>query len=137
MRERWPGRLILKGVLDAADAELACRAAPDAIVVSNHGGRQLDGAPSAISALPRVVETVAGRCEVLVDGGIRSGTDILRALALGARGCLVGKAFLFALAAAGESGVETLLELLKKELAAALALTGQTDVKRVARDVLR
>jgi L-lactate dehydrogenase (cytochrome) len=137
VRERWPGRLILKGVLDAADAELACRAGPDAIVVSNHGGRQLDGAPSAISVLPKVVEAVNGRCEVLVDGGIRSGTDILRALALGARGCLVGKAFLFALAAAGESGVETLLELLKKELAAALALTGQTDVKRVARDVLR
>jgi L-lactate dehydrogenase (cytochrome) len=137
VRERWPGRLILKGVLDSADAKLACQSRPDAIVVSNHGGRQLDGAPSAISVLPEVVEAVDGRSEVLVDGGIRSGADILRALALGARGCLLGKAFLFALAAAGEAGVKTLLELLRKELSAALALTGQTDVQRVARDVLR
>jgi L-lactate dehydrogenase (cytochrome) len=137
VRERWPGHLILKGVLDPADAELACRSGPDAIVVSNHGGRQLDGAPSAISVLPEVVDRVGGRCEVLVDGGIRSGADVLRALALGARGCLVGKAFLFALAAAGEAGVKALLELLKKELSAALALTGQTDVRKVDRDVLR
>jgi L-lactate dehydrogenase (cytochrome) len=137
VRERWPGHLILKGVLDPADAELACRSGPDAIVVSNHGGRQLDGAPSAISVLPEVVDRVGGRCEVLVDGGIRSGADVLSALALGARGCLVGKAFLFALAAAGEAGVKTLLELLKKELSAALALTGQTDVRKVDRDVLR
>jgi len=137
VRERWPGRLILKGVLDAADAELACRTGAEAIVVSNHGGRQLDGAPSSISVLPEVVDAVNGRCEVMLDGGIRSGADILRALALGASGCLVGKAFLFALAAAGEAGVRTLLELLQKELNAALAFTGQTDVQRVDRHVLR
>ena len=102
VRERWPGKLILKGILDAEDARLAQATGVDAIVVSNHGGRQLDGATSTIAALPRVVDAVAGRCEVLLDGGITSGQDVLKALALGARACLIGKAFLYGLAARGE-----------------------------------
>ena len=103
VRGRWPGPLILKGVMDAEDARLALASGADAIVVSNHGGRQLDGAPSSISVLPEIVQAVDGRCEVLFDGGIRSGQDIAKAIALGARAGLIGKSFLFALAAAGES----------------------------------
>ncbi len=102
IRQQWGGKLIVKGILDAEDALAACASGVDGIVVSNHGGRQLDGAPSSISVLPEVVAAVAGRCEVLFDGGIRSGQDILKALALGARSCLIGKAFLYALAAQGE-----------------------------------
>ena len=105
VRSRWPGKLILKGVLDAEDARLAVAAGADAIVVSNHGGRQLDGAPSSISVLREIVDAVGGRCEVMFDGGVRSGQDIAKALALGARGALIGKAFLYALSAAGEAGV--------------------------------
>src|SRR6202050_4987060 len=104
VRSRWPGKLILKGVLDAEDAQLALAAGADAVVVSNHGGRQLDGAPSSISVLPEIVAAIDGRCEVLFDGGIRSGQDIAKALALGARGTLIGRSFLYALAAAGGAG---------------------------------
>jgi L-lactate dehydrogenase (cytochrome) len=137
VRSRWPGKLILKGVLDAEDAHLACATGADAIVVSNHGGRQLDGAPSTISVLPEVVDAVAGRCEVLFDGGIESGQDILKALALGARGGLIGKAYLYALAARGEAGVATALRILREELRVSLALTGSNDVHVVNRQILR
>ena len=106
------------------------------MVVSNHGGRQLDGARSTISALPEVVDAVAGRCEVLFDGGVRCGQDVLKALALGAKGCLIGKAFLYALAARGEAGVTLALDIIRKELAVSLALTGANDVRKVTRDIL-
>lgn len=137
VRERWPGRIVVKGILDAQDARLACDTGVDAIVVSNHGGRQLDGSPSTISVLPEVVEAVAGRIEVLHDGGIQSGQDILKALALGARGCLIGKAFLYGLAAMGEEGVTRALNIFRDELRVSLALTGMNDVRAISGDVLR
>jgi L-lactate dehydrogenase (cytochrome) len=137
VRSRWPGKLILKGILDAEDARLACDAGADAIVVSNHGGRQLDGGPSTISVLPEVAAAVAGRCQLLFDGGVQSGQDVLKALALGARGCLIGKAFLYALAALGEKGVATALDIIRNELTVSLALTGCSDVQRVGSGVLR
>ena len=136
LRERWPRKILIKGILDPEDARLAAEHGVDALVVSNHGGRQLDGARSTISALPGIAEAVAGRCEVLFDGGVRSGQDVLKALALGARACLIGKAFLYALAARGEAGVTLALEIMRKELAVSLALTGANDVTRVTRDVL-
>ena len=136
LRERWPRKILIKGILDPEDARLAVEHGVDAIVVSNHGGRQLDSARSTISALPGIVDAVAGRCEVLFDGGVRSGQDVLKALALGARGCLIGKAFLYALAARGEAGVTLALDIIRKELAVSLALTGTNDVANVARDVL-
>jgi len=128
VRSRWPGRLILKGVMDAEDARFALSAGADAVVVSNHGGRQLDGAPSSISVLPEIVAAIDGRCEVLFDGGIRSGQDLAKALALGARGGMIGKAFLFALAAGGQAGVTRALEIIRDELRVTLALTGTRDV---------
>jgi L-lactate dehydrogenase (cytochrome) len=137
LRQRWGGKLIVKGILDADDARHAVDAGVDAIVVSNHGGRQLDGAPSSIAMLPEVVEAVAGRCEVLFDGGVQSGQDILKALAFGARACLIGKAFLYALAAQGERGVTAALNILRSELEVSMALTGQVDVRSVGRDILR
>jgi L-lactate dehydrogenase (cytochrome) len=137
VRSRWPGRLILKGILDAEDARFALAAGADAVVVSNHGGRQLDGAPSSISVLPEIVAAIDGRCEVLFDGGIRSGQDVAKALALGARAGLIGKAFLFALAAAGEAGVTRALEIIRNELQSTLALTGSTSVAGVGRHLLR
>lgn len=137
VRERWPGKLIVKGVLDAQDAKRACDAGVDAIVVSNHGGRQLDGGPSTISVLPEVVDAVNGRLEVIHDGGVQCGQDILKALALGARGCLIGKAFLYSLAAMGEEGVTRALDIFRDELRVSLALTGTNDVRSVSRDVLR
>jgi L-lactate dehydrogenase (cytochrome) len=136
LREQWPRKIIIKGILDAEDAQLAVQHGVDAMVVSNHGGRQLDGARSTISALPEVVDAAAGRCEVLFDGGVRTGQDVLKALALGAKGCLIGKAFLYALAARGEAGVALALEILRKELAVSLALTGANDVRKVTRDIL-
>lgn len=137
VRSRWPGKLIVKGVLDAEDARLAAEHGVDALVVSNHGGRQLDSAPSSISVLPEVVDAVAGRSEVLFDGGVQTGQDVLKALALGARGCLIGKAFLYALAAGGESGVAQALDILRKELEVSMAMTGCTDVRKVDATVLR
>jgi L-lactate dehydrogenase (cytochrome) len=137
VRDRWPGKLVIKGILDAEDAQLACDAGVDALVVSNHGGRQLDGAPATISVLPEIVDAVAGRCEVLIDGGVQSGQDVLKALALGARGCLVGKAFLYGLAADGRRGVTRMLEILKAELDVSMALTGSLDAGRIERTVLR
>jgi L-lactate dehydrogenase (cytochrome) len=137
VRSRWPGKLILKGVLDAEDARLAAAAGADAIVVSNHGGRQLDGAPSSISVLGEIVEAIGGRCQVMFDGGIRSGQDIAKALALGARGALIGKAFLYALSAAGEAGVTKALEIMRNELRVTLALTGTSSIAAVGPHILR
>ncbi len=137
IRDLWPGKLIVKGVLDAGDAEIAAKAGVDAIVVSNHGGRQLDGAPASIQALPYVVDAVAGRSEVLFDGGILNGQSLLKALALGARAGLIGKAFLYGLGARGEAGVTQVIEIIRKELSVSMALTGQTDVQRLTREILR
>jgi L-lactate dehydrogenase (cytochrome) len=137
VRSRWPGKLILKGVLDAADAEFAIAAGADAIVVSNHGGRQLDGASSSISVLREIVDAVGGRCEVLFDGGIRSGQDIAKALALGARGGLIGKSFLYALSAGGEAGVAKAIEIMRNELRVTLALTGTSSIGGVGPHILR
>ena len=137
LRQIWPGKLILKGVLDAEDARIAASTGADAIVVSNHGGRQLDGASSSISVLGEIAEAVGGKTEVLFDGGVQSGQDVLKALALGARGCLIGKAFLYALAAGGEAGVREALEIIRRELSVSMALTGVNDVAQVDRRVLR
>jgi len=136
VRTRWPGKLILKGILDADDARLACESGADALIVSNHGGRQLDGATSTIAALPGVVDAVAGRCEVLFDGGITCGQDVLRALALGARACLLGKAYLYGLAANGQAGVELAFSLLHQELVISMALCGVSDVRKIGREIL-
>jgi len=136
IRNLWPGKLIVKGILDPEDAIAAANAGADAIVVSNHGGRQLDGAPATIHALPRVVDAVGARCEVWFDGGILTGQSLLKALALGARACLIGKAWTYGLGARGQAGVTQAIEFIRKELDVSLALTGQTDVTRVRRDIL-
>lgn len=136
IRERWPRKLILKGILDPADVLRACASGVDALVVSNHGGRQLDGAPSTISMLPAVVDAASGRCEILLDGGVQSGQDVLKALALGARGCLIGKAYLYGLAAMGGDGVIRALQIISDELRVALALTGKSSVHDVDGTVL-
>ena len=136
VRSLWPGKLVLKGVMDPEDARRAVGAGADAIVVSNHGGRQLDGAAASISALPRVVQAVGDRTEILFDGGIRSGQDVFKALAHGARACLIGKAFLWALAAGGETAVLQALEFMRKELATTMALTGVADIADIDQTVL-
>jgi len=136
IRSRWSGKLILKGVLDVDDARRAASCGADALVVSNHGGRQLDGAPSSIAALPAIVDAVGRQIEVWVDGGIRSGQDVLKALALGAKGTLIGRAFLYGLGAMGEAGVTKALEILRRELDTTLALCGLRDVRDVDRRVL-
>jgi len=136
VRERWPGKLVFKGITEVADARQAVDIGADAIVVSNHGGRQLDSSTSTISALPRVVDAVAGRCEVLLDGGIGSGQDVLRSLALGANACLTGRSYLYGLAAGGEAGVTRALEILRSELEISMALTGITDTRKVDRRIL-
>ncbi|MFI4890922.1 MAG: L-lactate dehydrogenase [Steroidobacterales bacterium] len=137
IRSLWPGKLIIKGLLDADDARIAAGLGIDALVVSNHGGRQLDGAPSTIAVLPEIVAAVQDRCEVWFDGGVQSGQDMLRALASGARACLIGKSFLYALAAMGGPGVTLALNLMRRELEVTLALTGCTDVRRVDASILR
>ena len=124
VRDRWPGKLVLKGILDAEDAKLAVATGADAVIVSNHGGRQLDGATSTIAALPRVVDAVQGRCDVLMDGGVGSGQDVLKALALGARGCLTGKAFLYGVASRGQAGVALALDIMRREFEISMALSG-------------
>jgi L-lactate dehydrogenase (cytochrome) len=136
VRKLWPGKLVLKGVLDAEDAKRAADVGADAIVVSNHGGRQLDGAPATIAALPRIVDAAGDRIEILFDGGVRSGQDVLKALALGARGCLIGRAFLYGLAAMGEAGVSRALGLIADELRVSMSLTGVRDVADASRDIL-
>jgi L-lactate dehydrogenase (cytochrome) len=136
IKKRWGGKLILKGILDVEDARLARDSGADALIVSNHGGRQLDGAPSSISALPAIAEAVGSRIEVWMDGGIRSGQDVLKAVALGARGTLIGRAFLYGLGALGEAGVTKCLELIHKELELTMAFCGHTDIRRVDRSIL-
>lgn len=136
IREEWPGKLIIKGILDPEDARLAVEHCVDAIVVSNHGGRQLDGAPATIDVLPSIVDAVAGRIEVLFDSGITSGQDLIKALALGARAGLIGKAFLYGLGAHGQQGVTQAIELIRRELSVTMALTGQRDATRISRDIL-
>jgi len=136
IKKRWGGKLILKGVMDAADARIAAQCGADALVVSNHGGRQLDGAPSSISALPAVVQAAGKDIEVFVDGGIRSGQDILRAVALGARGTMIGRAFLYSLGAMGQPGVQRCLQMLANELDVSMAFCGHTDIRKVDRSIL-
>lgn len=136
VRSLWPGKLIVKGILDADDARAAVDAGADVIVVSNHGGRQLDSAPPAILALPQVVAAVGDRCEIWFDSGVRSGQDVLKAVALGARATLIGKAFLYGLGAMGERGVSTALDLIRRELDVSMALTGTRDVREVGPQVL-
>ena len=136
IRDQWGGKLIIKGILDLEDAKLATKTGAQAIVVSNHGGRQLDGAPSSISALPRIVDAVGSQMEILFDGGVRSGQDVLRALALGAKGCLIGRAFLYGLGAGGQAGVRTCIEVIRKELDVSMALTGVSRVQDIDRGVL-
>jgi L-lactate dehydrogenase (cytochrome) len=136
IRSLWPGKLILKGILDLEDAKLAARTGADALVVSNHGGRQLDGAPSSISALAEIADAVGHAIEVMFDGGIRSGQDVLRALALGARGCLIRRPYIFGLGAAGEAGVARAIEIIRGELDVSMALTGLTSVREADRRIL-
>jgi L-lactate dehydrogenase (cytochrome) len=132
----WPGKLIIKGILDLEDARLVTKTGADAIVVSNHGGRQLDGAPSSISALPRIVDAVGSDLEILFDSGVRSGQDVMRAVALGAKACLIGRAFLYGLGAGGQEGVSAAIEVIRKELDITMALTGVTKVSEIDRRVL-
>ncbi|MCX7693148.1 MAG: alpha-hydroxy-acid oxidizing protein [Tepidimonas taiwanensis] len=136
IKKRWGGKLILKGIMDVEDAKLAADSGADALIVSNHGGRQLDGAESSIRALPRIVEAVGHRIEVHLDGGIRSGQDVLKARALGARGTYIGRAFLYGLGAMGEAGVTKVLEILHKELDITMAFTGHTNIETVDRSIL-
>jgi L-lactate dehydrogenase (cytochrome) len=137
VKKLWGGKLILKGILDPEDAKIAASTGADAIVVSNHGGRQLDGTVSSIRALPEVMQAVGGRTEIWLDGGILSGQDVLRALALGARGTMIGKAFAYGLGAMGEAGVTKVLEIIQKELDVTMALCGLKDVKDASPAILR
>lgn len=136
IRERWGGKLILKGILDEEDARMSLDSGADAIIVSNHGGRQLDGAASSISMLPRIVDAVGDRMEVHLDGGIRSGQDVLKALCYGAKGTYIGRPFLYGLGAGGKAGVRRTLEIIRKELDITMALCGERDVKNLSRNNL-
>jgi L-lactate dehydrogenase (cytochrome) len=136
VRSLWPGKLIIKGVLDVEDARIAAKTGADAIVVSNHGGRQLDGAPSSISALPAVAGAVGSETEVMFDGGIRSGQDVMRALALGARSCLIGRSYIFGLGAGGQAGVTQAIEIIRNELDVTMALCGVNSVRDIDRRVI-
>jgi L-lactate dehydrogenase (cytochrome) len=136
VRENWPGRIVLKGILDVEDAREAAAAGVDGIVVSNHGGRQLDGVAASIAALPRIADAVGDRLEILMDGGVRSGLDVVKALALGARACMLGRAWGYAVAARGEAGVAHMLAVMKSEMNVALALCGVTDVEKLDREAL-
>ena len=136
LRQRWQGQLAVKGILRADDAVRAMSHGADAVMVSNHGGRQLDGVPSAAAALPAIVDAVNGKMQVLMDGGIRRGSDIVKALALGADGCLIGRAGLYGLASGGQAGVEKAIALLKKEIDITLALLGVPDVANLDRSAL-
>jgi L-lactate dehydrogenase (cytochrome) len=136
VREHWDGKLIVKGVLDAEDARNAVRAGVDGIVVSNHGGRQLDSVPSTVRALPEIVQAVAGEAEVLADGGVRTGLDVVKMLALGARAVLMGRAWAWAVAAQGETGVRRMLKVVKADIDVALALTGNNSVAELDRSAL-
>jgi L-lactate dehydrogenase (cytochrome) len=136
VRENWPGKILLKGILDIDDAREAAAAGVDGIVVSNHGGRQLDSVSASIDALPRIVDAVGDKLEVLMDGGVRSGLDVVKALALGAKACMLGRAWGYAVAARGEAGVAHMLSVMRKEMEVAMALCGETDVRRLSRETL-
>ena len=136
VKKQWGGKFILKGILDVEDARLAAEVGADAIVVSNHGGRQLDGAPSSIAALPAIVAEVGSRLEVHMDGGIRSGQDVLKAWALGARGTYIGRAMAYGLGAMGEAGVTKALQIIHKELDVTMAFCGRTRIEQVNRSIL-
>jgi len=136
LRKKWSGKIVLKGIMDKEDAKAALNIGADAIIVSNHGGRQLDGASSSVSALPKILDIVQDKCEIWVDGGIRTGQDILRLIALGAKGTLIGRAFLYGLGAEGEKGVTRVLEILQKELDLTMALCGATDLSKVNKNIL-
>ena len=136
VKKQWGGKLILKGIMDAEDARLAVQSGADAIVVSNHGGRQLDGAPSSIRALPAIVAAVGKEIEVHMDGGIRSGQDVLKARALGARGTYIGRSYIYGLGAMGQAGVTKALDIIYKELDTTMALCGQTDINKIDKSIL-
>jgi L-lactate dehydrogenase (cytochrome) len=136
IKERWGGKLILKGVLDPDDARLAVESGADALIVSNHGGRQLDGARSSIAALPEIVDAVRGRIEVHLDGGVRSGQDVLKAVALGAKGVWIGRPFLYGLGAGGKAGVTRVLEIIRNELDITMALCGHRDIRGIDAGIL-
>ena len=136
VKQQWGGKLILKGIMDVEDAQLAVQHGADAIVVSNHGGRQLDGAPASIDALPAIVAAVGDKTEVWMDGGIRSGQDVLKAWALGARGTMIGRAMVYGLGAMGEEGVSKALAILHKELDVTMAFCGHTQLRNVGREIL-
>jgi L-lactate dehydrogenase (cytochrome) len=136
IRDRWGGKFILKGILDAEDARMAADMGADAIIVSNHGGRQLDGALSSIRMLPQIVRAVGDRIEVWMDGGIRSGQDVLKALALGAKGVMIGRAYVYGLGAMGEAGVTKALQVIQKEMDITMALCGRQRIDQINRDIL-
>jgi L-lactate dehydrogenase (cytochrome) len=136
IRSIWSGKLIIKGILDVEDAKKAAKVGAAAIVVSNHGGRQLDGAPSTISMLPRIADAVGFDTEVLFDGEIRSGQDVVRALALGAKGCLIGRAYIYGLGAGGQAGVSRAIEIIRKELDVTMGLTGVRTIAEIDRQTL-
>ena len=137
VKQQWDGKLIIKGIMEVEDAISAVRAGADAIVVSNHGGRQLDGAPSTISVLEEIVMAVGQETEVYLDSGIRSGQDVLKAIALGAKGCLIGRAFIYGLGAYGEQGVYKVLDIIKKELDLSMAFCGKVNIQDVDKNILR
>jgi L-lactate dehydrogenase (cytochrome) len=136
IKSLWPGKLILKGILDIDDARIAVKTGAAALVVSNHGGRQLDGAPSSISALPPIVDALGSEIEIMFDGGIRSGQDIARALALGARSCMSGRAYIYGLGAGGQAGVARAIEIMRNELDTTMALMGATKVGDIDRRMI-
>jgi L-lactate dehydrogenase (cytochrome) len=131
IRSIWPGKLILKGILDVEDAEEAAKTGAQALVVSNHGGRQLDGAPSSIEILPEVVDAVGSQMEIMFDGGIRSGQDVMRALALGAKSCMIGRAFAYGLGAGGRAGVDKAIDLIRNELNVTMGLCGVNTIAEI------
>src|SRR5450631_1602232 len=136
IRSIWPGKLVLKGILDVEDAEEATKSGAQALVVSNHGGRQLDGAPSSIEALPEIVDTVGSQMEVMFDGGIRSGQDVMRALALGAKSCMIGRAYIHGLGAFGGPGVAKAIDLIANELSVTMGLCGVNTIAEIDDHVL-
>ena len=136
LRTHWRGKIALKGILDPDDAREAVARGADAVIVSNHGGRQLDDVPSTISTLPAIAEAIGDQCDVLMDGGIRSGLDVVKALALGARACLIGRPWVFALAARGEEGLDRVLQIYREEMLVTLGLTGVTSVDQLDASIL-
>jgi L-lactate dehydrogenase (cytochrome) len=136
IRSIWPGKLIIKGILDVEDANIAAKCGAQALVVSNHGGRQLDGAPSTIEALPEIVDAVGSQIEVLMDGGIRSGQDVMRALALGAKSCMIGRAYIHGLGAFGGPGVSKAIDLIARELSVTMGLCGVSSIAQIDDRVL-